>query len=102
MWYELSPATEARALRWYAERNDETAARRRADPYPKPWDALDIERFERTARRLRAMAMLADVAECDRASQVDWLDMRNPGQSRDEEDAAVALAEAIYRWRTQA
>lgn len=93
MWYDLTPANYAKGLRFNADRCDQQAEHHRNDS--RAWSPYEEERAVRNARRLRAMAILCDVATVDRAGEVDFLGMQCPAQTREEEDAAVACAEAL-------
>lgn len=92
-WYDQPPAGYAKGLRYGADRSDECARRKREEG--KPWSAYDAERFERQARRLRAMALLCERSTATRAGDVDFLGMSDPTRTREAEDAAIAQAERI-------
>lgn len=93
MWYDQTPANYAKGLRWDADRNDERAAHHRTQN--EPWSPGDVVFAMRAARRLRAMAILCDHSTEERAGGVDMLGMDRPEQTREDEDRAVATAEAM-------
>lgn len=94
MWYNLTPAEYAKGLRFNADRCDQQAAHHRTDG--KSWSEYEAQRSERNALRLRAMAMLCDISTEPTTGKVDFFDMSNPAQSREDEAAAIARAEALF------
>lgn len=91
MWYDQTPASYAGYLRYAADRNDGRAAFHDADG--KPWSPYEADRARRTARRLRAMALLCDAATAPAMSGVDLRRLHDPALSREEEDATVQAIE---------
>lgn len=90
-WYDLEPIEYARGLEYRADRSDESARRQRAQG--KPWSEQEAQRYERQARRLRAMALLCVRSTATRAGDVDFLGMSDPTQTPEAEAAAIAKAE---------
>ena len=93
MWYDMAPAQYASGLQFYAERNEEAAFYK--DREGKPWSVGEAARNRRTARRLRAMAKIAENSTAIRAGDVDFLGMQNPSQTLEEEEAAIAAANEV-------
>lgn len=94
-WWNLTPTEYAKGLRFGAERSGESAARMRAQG--RTYSEHDAHHLERQARRLRAMALLCDVAKCATAGAVDFLGMANPGQGEAAEAWAINQAHAIAK-----
>lgn len=93
IWYDLHPSGYAKGLRYNAERADERVKRYLAEG--KPWSAQEAEKSARTARRLRAMAILCDKSTATRAGDIDFLGLHDPSLSRGDEDAAIAKIEQM-------
>jgi len=91
MWYDQTPAEYAHTLRWYAARDDESVAARRAAPGHH--FEHDIRHTERQARRLRAMALLCDRSTAATAGDMDFRGLMNPGNSWEHEEAVISQIE---------
>lgn len=92
-WYDIHPLEYAKGLEYSAARSDECAIRQETEG--KPWSAYEADRYRRQARRLRAMVLLCKNTTEVRAGRVDFLGLSDPTRSREEEDAAVAIAERL-------
>jgi hypothetical protein len=93
IWYNLTPKEEAAQLRYHAENSERSAARMRAAR--SGYSEHDARDMDRQARRLRAMAILADRSPASTAGKVDWMGLGDPSRSLESEAAAVAYAEAL-------
>lgn len=97
-----SARDHARALRYQAGRSEAAAAEKRAHPR-NAWSHSDAEDLEHSAKRMRAMALLCDMAPADTPSgRIDYrgLDRSDLGYRREGEIIAqVEAEEAQHRTR---
>lgn len=94
MWYDQTPAEYAKCLRFNAERSDRAADVKLAEC--KPWSRGEAEHFRRQARRLRAMALIAEHSTEARAGDVDFRKLHDPTLRPEREAGVVAAVEAEF------
>lgn len=91
-----TPAACAKALQFYAERSDECEKHQRAGG-----DSYRAAHYQHQARRLRAMAMLAERSTAATAGEVDFRRLYDPGLGREAETIIIEEIEAEQRGLTR-
>lgn len=92
IWYNAPASSYAKALRFNADRSDESATYK--DGEGKPWSAGEARHMRQQARRLRAMAALCDRAPDNPAGAINFHGLSDPLTSRDRE---LLIIESIER-----
>lgn len=76
MWYEQSPSSYAKGLRYGADRSDESA--KRYDVSTDRYAPREAIWMRAQARRLRAMALLCDESNALTAGDIDFHNLHDP------------------------